>query len=95
MRERETEAKRDAEVTPLIQGAQVSCYTREVWDTAWGEDKHGFEQSVPGQEGCILPCRKGESARQDQEGKTCAELTLIESSAGRERGKGTGGRGAA
>lgn len=33
---------------------------------------------------------KRRAVREDQEGKTCAELILIESSAGRERGKGTG-----
>lgn len=74
MRERETEAKRDAEVTPLIQGAQVSCYTREVWDTAWGEDKHGFEQSVPGQEGAFCLAGKGRVPDKTRKGRLALNL---------------------
>lgn len=45
--------------------------------------------------GSVLPCRDGENVREDGEGKTRAELILIESSAGRKRGKGTRGGDAA
>lgn len=97
-------ARRNAEVTPIVQGgqeamslcwAQKTCYTREARDTACGRDRHGYEQSVPEQEGSILPCSVGGSVREDGEGKTWAELILIESSAARERGKGTRGGDAA
>lgn len=75
--------------------AQKTCYPRKARDTAWGGDRHGYEQSLPEQEGFILPCSEGESVREDGEGKTWAELILIESSAARERGKGTRGGDAA